>query len=1077
MKIRTKSTPLGGYYMERPAHLIQPRSPSQDAQEVAIDPTESEGCQKSSQDLMASMSVTTLIHDYQPKTSAIDKEQQEKYCPDILIEEPIREVCLESLYSEPQIVAICNFCRKSFPDELDCQGHVQREHAPGILTFSRSEDNTPVVSPTIVGQENYCPSCTQGPYHMHKLVHTPSKAKNNDMRHCELCNYTYDTVYGLQAHFQRAHKDHPRRWKTDFYCEVCDMYYLTLPKFKLHRHIKHRNSRVKVKKHQTKVGHAPNVSNRNFYCQPCEKRYTSRFDYHIHVQIKHSKLHKPPPKSNAKLTRSYFRNSEYISSDSWFCPRCDKKFDSEGQYKTHIVLIQRNSLCERDKTLPPKYCDVCELTFRNDLGVMIHINDKHKDHPARRKTKFHCQECDIYFVREAFFTKHRSAKHTLPTRSGRRTLPSIVASSPTVDHTFKVEDTSTKVENLSMVDSSSSSNQSLKVEDSSFFCKHCNNVFMSKYFIDRHLMTEHRIKQQQRIRPIKKAFSVVRPDYTCSPCKHQYANVSSFNAHVRRRHPLQLSSERSMKQVPSTQYKKETLNIDTLNSFNSPDKAHTNSLSSRQKSKLVSSTRSNHLKDAVSFSKNDDINAKKKYKRGAILKRGTNPTVQPDMDNPDNYCAPCRLTYSSRMIYLIHLEQTHNMEQNSDRSLEDDASDLTFSPSSNSVSGDFIIETHPETAANHRRQSSSTSISEALHSDCASEDIALPTKSIIDVPSTKVDKSTTTKQKEQRSPTLTTDAEKYIGHASSDITLPIQLGLNNEISKADQTTQPTLPDSPTSLKITDDKSNFDCPSCRMTLSNQTSFNIHVTEVHRLKLQEIRPKVVIRTLTDPTRRENDSDSARQYGPDVGPSTVEKIQIPKRSRQLSDPKMKPIMAKTSNTSNLNCVPCNVRFSSQSSLNNHFTKVHEIAAPKRQKISRKLMSCEVCNVTNIYKSSYIRHLKANHGIIQKALVLFCRPNNNIQPDSVDPTTVYCRSCHYTFGSTNIYRKHLIDLHNIDLKPMSEDDATIFGWHEMENNQFVYCKICERTFINHRCFLSHMNVFHDVDMKNKEPVSQPVL
>lgn len=370
-------------------------------------------------------------------------------------------------------------------------------------------------------------------------------------------------------------------------------------------------------------------------------------------------------------------------------------------------------------------------------------------------------------------------------------------------------------------------------------------------------------------------------------------------------------------------------------------------------------------------SKEATNSSSQKEKKESTIK----PRTQPDFNNPNNYCAVCQLGYSSRTIYLIHLSQTHYIEE--------DPSGLS------------------------------------IHTEA-----------------------------------LTYNVPDALDHVSCETTLASHSSPLHKTKEVDSTNE-------------------------LQQQNIVS-STNNSSLYSINKQEIQDKAAVFNKNDQFGNENSASGSTCQ------ALVTNKPIP---QQLSQGSHNIIQQNCANNGLpvSRCDLYNTSCPSQAEVSAILNQVYQIprstlkgCKKKKSMVKKeppKLISCQVCDTTNssIYKNT--RHLKLAHGVIQKVLVLSCQPNHDIQPDTNDLNTVYCKSCNHQFESTNIYRKHLIDLHQLKLEPISEDDVTIFGWYELDNQDYAYCKVCKHRFASHRGLSIHLFSFHDVDLKNRKSVIQQEL
>ncbi|KAM3955996.1 uncharacterized protein ACR2FA_010051 [Aphomia sociella] len=201
---------------------------------------------------------------------------------------------------------------------------------------------------------------------------------------CALCNFVcYDSKHvnthvkahrkvfeclkcGLKFGCRREFFKHFKEWHEKFTCDYCGI------SFKM---------RYCIKDHIRKQ-HNP------FECKPCNKRFARYNGLWLHNKTHHTTT--PPAAA--------------------YCVECDKRFADVYRYRWHLA----NSAKHRPAKKVRVPCPGCDKVFSKKIYMKDHYNLVHLKY-----YKYHCEECDKNFIRNADLVKHKRRVHDgiLPPRN------------------------------------------------------------------------------------------------------------------------------------------------------------------------------------------------------------------------------------------------------------------------------------------------------------------------------------------------------------------------------------------------------------------------------------------------------------------------------------------------------------------------------------------------------------------------------------------------------------------------------------------------------------------------------------
>jgi transposase-like protein len=152
--------------------------------------------------------------------------------------------------------------------------------------------------------------------------------------------------------------------------------------------------------------------------------------------------------------------------------------------------------------------------------------------------------------------------------------------------------------------------------------------------------------------------------------------------------------------------------------------------------------------------------------------------------------------------------------------------------------------------------------------------------------------------------------------------------------------------------------------------------------------------------------------------------------------SVPKLKaqPNVSPIADNSTSYCRSCNYQFARRRNYRLHLMTAHKVKLEPLKGVPRlKPQSniipiiddpnntCRSCNYQFVSKYAYRNHLMKTHKRKSESLPkrLEFEPLPKRLPPVVDDPNNNCRSCNYQFSGRRAYRKHLMNLHKLELEP----------------------------------------------------------
>lgn len=714
---------------------------------------------------------------------------------------------------------------------------------------------------------------------------------------------------------------------------------------------------------------------------------------------------------------------------------------------------------------PNNHCRVCKKTFHR-LGVYrSHMKKVHKMKLKRLvgvdKDRLHivpdeddpnnyCKSCERTFPSRALYRTHLTQSHKMKVK-------------PALKSMHVVED----------------ANDLPEIDDPNFYCRVCDKTLESRKYYRHHITFVHRImlqplkrkNQQEDLQPDEND-----PEKYCQVCELFLSSAHNFYRHLTTIHKMTINK-------PAKKPKKSTLAIEDgpqpdpqdPNFFCPPcARKFSNIRTFRDHLKLIHKMALAPLKqdpDGIQHTE-PDVNdpdfycrlcdkifqCKDHYNRHlrsihkiqVIKKHNINPNadILPDLNDPNYYCRSCDRKYTTIANFRRHLQQIHQMMMSPRVPLTRKNPDITpdlDDPDNRCASCE---KTYPDRDKYKKHL-------KAIHN------LFRPSKSRLPVydPDYQGDINDSENKYCFVCKTIYTTRASYKSH--------MRLSHSTEENKNTPVFSPAARMNPDVIPDINDP-NFHCASCNTTYNRKAAYHQHLSGPrHKMVIPKVRSKI---------------------NPNITPDIHNPDWI--------------------------CTSCSFKFASRNNFISHLKLLHKMHVPhlpnmktkkkndssgsaqaEEGRSSRELdrpvdtgITCKICKSTHISKWRLWVHMKKIHNVTIKVLVLKCTPKPHIQPDTEDPNTVFCKSCDFTFDSIKIYRKHLIDLHKLEITPLppaandeqqpqqeedEDDEVAIFGQLEIDDPSNCTCRLCEHKFSEHSYFLKHMRDYHDVQVTLKSRVS----
>ncbi|KAL7319646.1 hypothetical protein PS15m_002761 [Mucor circinelloides] len=253
--------------------------------------------------------------------------------------------------------------------------------------------------------------------------------------------------------------------------------------------------------------------------------------------------------------------------------------------------------------------------------------------------------------------------------------------------------------------------------------------------------------------------------------------------------------------------------------------------------------------------------------------------------------------------------------------------------------------------------------------------------------------------------------------------------------------------------------DFYCKTCNITHQTERAYRTHCNLKHK---QALVSHGVVRLLADSNKHCNACDrtfsNKGAYGSHL--FVVHKIND---ETKLDAGKLKPDI----DDPNYYCRSCDRTLSSKDSFQSHVRQRHGMGLSSQTEREQKLdinettNYCCVCKRTYSNNLNYRRHLIIRHGMRMPS---YKKRNHKYLPDPLDPNW-YCRACKIQWLSSSHYRQHCKRGHHMTLPSINGKRNRAYVYPDAEINTQDpnhHCAKCDKVFKARHLYGSHLRRVH---------------
>ena len=405
----------------------------------------------------------------------------------------------------------CKFCSQDFGQDFDkCLKHEDRTHEfkcencdKCFLEKSVHDKHSLDVHGVSVGLDLKCGQCQE------RFSNTGAFREHFKVPHkifCSLCELKFPTQNKLNEHIS---KDHQKSTKAEkLICKLCNKKFDSkdTTEFEEHQNMKHK-----------------------YKCDNCDMMFVKSGRLRDHIDETHGHSKSIDNKFTCKLCRTICnkKNDMKLSKEAYKmhcslphkfpCRNCDLRFASKSRLDIHIQASHTE--------ISANECPICGSRFSDPHKLRDHKNEPHM---------FNCKEvkCKKRFVTESSLEKHLQRKH--------KEFAQATFENGQVLFRCKMCSSSFK-SNLAL--------QSHQYIKHSFKCHLCDNSYIEKDDLTRHLLKIHRVEkipqagfrcklcklETKKMIEIRKHLSL-QHKYQCTFCKLMYTNKNQLDVHMEENH-------------------------------------------------------------------------------------------------------------------------------------------------------------------------------------------------------------------------------------------------------------------------------------------------------------------------------------------------------------------------------------------------------------------------------------------------------------------------------------------------------------------------------------------------------------
>ena len=323
---------------------------------------------------------------------------------------------------------------------------------------------------------------------------------------CSICKTTYSKISKLEKHIEETHKLDPatgvditqakdKHLKSKHFCEICKEQF---------------SNKGSMRHHMRNFHGSHNDPSTLFSCSFCSASFVQEDSMKCHMKKMHKK-------------------DKYMDG-SW-CLICNTKFDTFAIYE-HLRRIHqidaRTGLDISGEMMEKSFCKFCKINLLDHRKMQSHMETVHQK-------KFSCDICSAPFTLERALYNHKVVSHE--TEDGKKSLAE--------NHLMKHHEPKPDSLWCDMCQKKSQSrraflNHTIKVhasfdeKNAPFSCNKCPAIFVSEYYLFRHVDRLHKDDVPTKLKSRKLP---AKPNDSCAVCQKTFhKSLKSLKKHNMRVH-------------------------------------------------------------------------------------------------------------------------------------------------------------------------------------------------------------------------------------------------------------------------------------------------------------------------------------------------------------------------------------------------------------------------------------------------------------------------------------------------------------------------------------------------------------
>jgi len=405
----------------------------------------------------------------------------------------------------------CKFCSQDFGQDFEkCLKHEDMNHEfkcencdKCFIEKSIHDKHSLDVHGVSVGLDLKCGQCQE------RFSNTGAFREHFKVPHkifCSLCDLKFPTQSKLNEHISKAHQKRTKAEK--LVCKLCNKKFDSKEnaEFEEHKNMKHK-----------------------YKCDSCDMMFVKSGRLRDHIDESHGHSKSIDNKFTCKLCKTICnkKNDMKMSKEAYKmhcslphkfpCRNCDLRFASKSRLDIHMQASHTE--------ISANECPICGSRFSDPYKLRDHKNEPHM---------FNCKDgkCKKRFVTESSLEKHLQRKHKEFAQA-----------------TFKDGQVLFRCKMCSFSFESNLALQSHQYVKHSFKCHLCDNSYIEKDDLTRHLLKIHRVEkipqagfrcklcklETKKMIEIRKHLSL-RHKYQCTFCRLTYTNKNQLDVHMEENH-------------------------------------------------------------------------------------------------------------------------------------------------------------------------------------------------------------------------------------------------------------------------------------------------------------------------------------------------------------------------------------------------------------------------------------------------------------------------------------------------------------------------------------------------------------